>query len=96
MRDVKPKRGRPASMLMSAGQCRAARGFLGWSQDALARAAGVSRAMVADFESGKREAIFPTRNALQDALEEAGVLFPPREDGAASIVFPDEPSEPSR
>lgn len=77
-------------MLMSASQCKAARGFLGWSQATLAERAGVSRAMVADFEKGIRAAMAPHRNALQDALEDAGVEFPPRKGGRGQIAFPDD------
>lgn len=76
-------------MLMSADQCRAARGYLGWSREELAKAAGVSRAMVADFESGKRETLAVMRNALQDVLEAKGVEFPERAGGKAAVVFPD-------
>jgi transcriptional regulator with XRE-family HTH domain len=72
---------------MSAGQCRAARGYLGWSREELAKAAGVSRAMVADFEGGKRDTLSVMRNALQDALEAAGVVFPERTGKKASIEF---------
>ena len=81
-------------MLMSAGQCKAARGYLGWGREELAKAAGVSRAMVADFEGGKRETLSVMRNALQDALEAAGVEFPMRAGGKASIVFTDEGAGP--
>jgi len=43
-------------------QCRAARGFLNWTQDELAKAAGVSRSTVKDFEAH--------RHALQRGSEE--------------------------
>lgn len=60
---------------MTPEQCRAARGWLGWPQDALARAASVGVSTVRDFEAGRRE---PTRNnltAMRVALEEGGVSF---------------------
>ena len=79
-------------MLISAGQCKAARGYLGWSREDLAKKAGVSRAMVADFEVGRRDTLAAMRNVLQDALEAAGVEFPAREGGKASIVFIDDPT----
>ena len=79
---------RSVDRLLSPGQCRAARGFLGWSREDLAKAAGVSRAMIADFEGGKRDGLPATKNALQDALEAAGVEFPARSATKASIVFP--------
>lgn len=76
-------------MQMTAGQCRAARGYLGWSQTDLAEHAKVSRAMIADFEGGKRRTHDAMRNAVQDVLEAAGVEFPERAGGKAAIVFAD-------
>jgi transcriptional regulator with XRE-family HTH domain len=60
---------------MSAGQLRAARGLIGWSQTDLSAAAKVGRATIADFESGKREPYARTLNVLREALEAAGVEF---------------------
>jgi transcriptional regulator with XRE-family HTH domain len=61
--------------LITAGQLRAARGLLGWSQSDLARAAKVGRATIADFESRKREPYGRTLDVLSAALEAAGVEF---------------------
>ncbi|WP_308444444.1 helix-turn-helix transcriptional regulator [Bradyrhizobium sp. RD5-C2] len=61
--------------MMSPEQCRAARAWLNWPQDALAKAASVGVSTVRDFEAGRRE---PTRNnltAMQAALEKGGVSF---------------------
>jgi transcriptional regulator with XRE-family HTH domain len=63
-------------------QCRAARALLDWNQGELAEAAKVARQTVVDFERGART---PHRNnleAIQGALEAAGVEF--IEDGFAS------------
>ena len=60
---------------ISAGQLRAARGLLGWSQTDLAEAAKIGRATIADFESGKREPYVRTIDELRAALESAGVEF---------------------
>jgi DNA-binding transcriptional regulator YiaG len=60
---------------MSPEQCRAARAWLNWPQDALAKAASVGVSTVRDFEAGRRE---PTRNnltAMQVALESGGLTF---------------------
>ena len=60
---------------MTPEQCRAARAWLNWPQDALARTANVGVSTVRDFEAGRRD---PTRNnlaAMQAALESGGVSF---------------------
>lgn len=60
---------------MTPEQCRAARAWLNWPQDALAKAASVGVSTVRDFEAGRRD---PTRNnlaAMQVALEKGGVSF---------------------
>lgn len=61
--------------VMTPEQCRAARAWLNWPQDALAKAASVGVSTVRDFEAGRRE---PTRNnlaAMKAALEGGGVSF---------------------
>jgi DNA-binding transcriptional regulator YiaG len=60
---------------MTPEQCRAARAWLNWPQDALATNANVGVSTVRDFEAGRRE---PTRNnlaAMKAALEKGGVAF---------------------
>jgi len=60
---------------MTPEQCRAARAWLNWPQDVLARNASVGVSTVRDFEAGRRD---PTRNnltAMRVALEEGGVSF---------------------
>jgi DNA-binding transcriptional regulator YiaG len=60
---------------MTPEQCRAARAWLNWPQDALAKSANVGVSTVRDFEAGRRE---PTRNnlaAMKAALEGGGVSF---------------------
>jgi len=58
---------------MTSAQCRAARALLGIGQGDLAKAAGVARATLIDFEKGQREPRASTVAALQAALENAGV-----------------------
>jgi DNA-binding transcriptional regulator YiaG len=60
---------------MSPEQCRAARAWLRWSQQALASRAKVSLSTVKDFENGSRTPIENNRNALRGVLEAAGVNF---------------------
>jgi len=58
---------------MSPEQCRAARNWLGWSQQDLAKAASVGLSTVKDFESGSRTPIANNLAAIQRALETSGI-----------------------
>jgi len=72
---------------MTPEQCRAARAWLNWPQDGLAKAASVGVSTVRDFEAGRRE---PTRNnlaAMKAALEKAGIAFV-EDDKQLGIVAP--------
>ena len=60
---------------MSPEQCRAARGWLDWSQQDLATRARVSLSTVRDFEKRRRTPILNNLNAMRHALEAAGVEF---------------------
>jgi transcriptional regulator with XRE-family HTH domain len=61
-------------------QCWVARTALGWSERRLARAAGVSTGVVRDFErAGSVRAT--SVEAIQRALENAGVMFIDENDG---------------
>ncbi len=76
---------------MTPEQCRAARGWLAWSQIDLAKAAGVGLSTVKDFEGGRREPIANNRKAIQAVLEKEGFGFPVAHDGdetyASGITF---------
>jgi transcriptional regulator with XRE-family HTH domain len=65
---------------MSPEQCRAARGWLSWSQQDLAKRASVGLSTVKDFENGKRTPISNNLQAIQRAIEAAGIalLFGPK------------------
>lgn len=54
---------------------RAARALLGWSQQALAEAAGVATSTVADFERGRRTPVASKAQAIRQALQAAGIRF---------------------
>ena len=56
---------------------RAARALLAWSQQDLAKAAGVGTSTVADFERGSRTPIANNAQAIRAALEGAGIRFLP-------------------
>jgi transcriptional regulator with XRE-family HTH domain len=59
--------------MISPEQCRAARGWLGWTQQELARRARVGLSTVKDFEKGERKTIVATATAIRRAIETAGV-----------------------
>ena len=62
-------------MTISISQIRAARGLLGWSQVALAKAANVSEPTIKRIEGGKVSVSDDMRAAIRAALEAAGVQF---------------------
>lgn len=71
---------------MSPEQCRAARGWLGWSQQDLADRAKVGLSTVRDFEAGRRQPIPNNLDAMRRSLAEAGVrLLFDREGKATGI-----------
>ena len=61
--------------LLTASQCRAARGLLDWTQQELADAAHVGVATVRLFEGEGRETRYATLAVLRRALELAGIEF---------------------
>jgi transcriptional regulator with XRE-family HTH domain len=73
-------------MSISPEQCRAARGFLGWSQEDLANASGVSRATLIDFERGERQPIASNLRMIQSALEDAGIEFMSTSDNRIGVT----------
>lgn len=60
--------------MLAPEQSRAARGWLDWSQEDLAKRANVSLSTVRDFEKGRRTPIGNNLQAMRGALEAAGVL----------------------
>jgi DNA-binding transcriptional regulator YiaG len=60
---------------MTPEQCRAARGWLDWSQDDLASAAHVSLSTVRDFEKARHVPIANNLTAMRVALEAKGIVF---------------------
>jgi transcriptional regulator with XRE-family HTH domain len=75
---------------MSPEQCRAARGWLGWTQQELARLAGVGLSTVRDFEKGERTPIANNLAAIRRVIEEAGLRLLFREDGEPIGISIDE------
>ncbi len=60
-------------VMLAPEQCRAARGWLSWSQEDLAKRASVSLSTIRDFEAGRRSPIKNNMEAIRVALEMAGV-----------------------
>ena len=58
---------------MTPEQCRAARGFLDWSQSDLATAANVSLSTIRDYEKGRRIPIANNLAAMEAALRAQGI-----------------------
>jgi transcriptional regulator with XRE-family HTH domain len=91
---------------MNPAQCRAARGLLDWTQTKLADAAGIAPSTVLRFEQIRMAVSAQKVQAMQRALEAAGIEFTngnepgvklrkggPRGDPAASITVEDLTSE---
>ena len=75
-------------------QVRAARALIGWSQSKLAEMAGVAVSTINEFETGSSDhfANEPI-DKLRAALEAAGVVFLPKDDGGGIGVRLREPLE---
>ena len=67
--------------MITPAQCRMARAGLGWNETQLARAASVGLTTVYRFELGKVRTQPETVEAIQRALEAAGVVFLANGDG---------------
>ncbi len=70
-----------AVCMLSPEQCRAARGWLGWSQEDLSKRANVGLSTLKDFENGKRSPMRNNLEAIRAALESAGIQFTYAENG---------------
>ena len=71
--------------MISAEQSRAARAWLDWSQDDLAKRAKVSLSTVRDFEKGRRVPIRNNMDAMRMAFEMQGVSLLFRGDAPLGI-----------
>jgi ribosome-binding protein aMBF1 (putative translation factor) len=60
---------------MTPAQCRAARGLLDWSREALAKAAQIDKEIIDRFESKFSTPQTATLSAMKRALEKEGVIF---------------------
>lgn len=71
--------------MVTAAQCRAARGLLDWTQQDLADASGVGVVTIRQIESGVTEPRRATLQAIQFALQNAGVEFIAENGGGAGV-----------
>jgi len=70
---------------MTPTQCKAARALLELEQSELAAISEVARNTIIDFEKGQRTPRSATIEALQSALESAGVEFIAENGGGAGV-----------
>lgn len=84
-----------AVFMLSPEQCRAARGWLGWSQEDLSKRAGVGLSTLKDFESGKRSPMRNNLEAMRRVLESVGIglLFDEGGHPQGITATPQEPSQ---
>ena len=73
------------SVILTPALCRAARGFLHWTQSDLADHAGVSRSAIRDFEGNRHEPHRATEAQLRLALERGGVTFVDMDEGRPGL-----------
>jgi transcriptional regulator with XRE-family HTH domain len=68
--------------MVEAAQIRAARALIGWSQAKLAETSGVAASVINEFETGAPDRIVNEAvDKVRAALEAAGVVFLPKDDG---------------
>jgi ribosome-binding protein aMBF1 (putative translation factor) len=73
--------------MLAPEQSRAARAWLDWSQEDLAKRSQVSLSTVRDFEKGRRMPIKNNLDAMRLALEMAGVILLFRGGIASGVQF---------
>lgn len=73
------------SARLTPGQCRAARGFLDWTQEELAERAGLSRSTIRDFEKNRHDLHALSELQIVRAFEAAGISLIPVEEGGPGV-----------
>lgn len=77
----------PHAKRLTPGQCRAARGFLDWTQDELAGHSGLSRSTVRDFEKGRHDLHPASEQQIIRTLDEAGIMLIPAGETGAGVCL---------
>jgi DNA-binding XRE family transcriptional regulator len=73
------------NVILTPALCRAARGFLDWTQTDLADRSGVSRSTIRDYEGSRHDLHRATEAQLRLAFEEGGVAFVHMESGCFGV-----------
>lgn len=76
---------------MTPAQCRAARALINWTQPRLAEASALGLSTVVDFERERRKVSPDAENAMQSALEAAGVIFVPENGDGVGVRLKKQP-----
>jgi transcriptional regulator with XRE-family HTH domain len=71
--------------MITAAQCRAARGLIAWSQQDLAQRAGIGTVAVHQLENGTSSPRRATLDVVRRAFETAGVEFIDENGGGAGV-----------
>ena len=79
--------------MMTPQQCRAARGWLDWPQQELAKRANIGLSTIRQFENGLRTPIANNMLAMRRAFEEAGIVL---SDEPAGITYKGDPGTPDQ
>ena len=72
-------------MSITAAQCRAARGLLGWTQQTLADRAGIGTVAINQLENDVSQPRRATLDVIRRAFEAAGVEFIDENGGGAGV-----------
>lgn len=78
------------SKILTPALCRAARGFLDWTQTDLAERSGVSRSTIRDYEGNRHDAHRSTEAQLRLAFETGGLKFLSLHEGHLGICQKDD------
>ena len=71
--------------LITAGQCRAARGLLEMTQTELAALATLGLSTIVDFEKARRVVSNEAKESIRKALEKAGIQFIKKNGGGPGV-----------